>query len=264
MLPILMDQLWWLWLVPLALVLRILVVRHAPSGKRGRRTGTSRSWRRRSDAAKQRGKEGEAQVADLLHRVFPAPEHRSLHDVTLPWPSTGRGGAADTVQIDHILLSPFGLFVLETKNMAGRILGRPDRKNWTQRFPGVLRGYRFQNPLKQNAAHVEALLARLTARLSDPGQAAALRRHTHAYIVFTGEARLEVKPRPAQVVTVAELRRALQRHQAPSGSRYLSTKAVQGIARVLEQMRLPPGAETEAAHIAGIRRRRRLRWRGRK
>lgn len=60
-----------------------------------------------------------------------------------------------TTQIDHILVSKYGLFVIETKNMKGWIFGGEDQKEWTQQI--FKDKYRFQNPLRQNYRHLKAL-----------------------------------------------------------------------------------------------------------
>jgi len=60
-----------------------------------------------------------------------------------------------TTQIDHILLSRYGLFVIETKNYNGWIYGGEKQKTWTQNLFGK-KNY-FQNPLHQNYKHTKAL-----------------------------------------------------------------------------------------------------------
>lgn len=57
---------------------------------------------------------GEPWMRFLKDRHLPAPHYHALHDVTLP---TVDG----STQIDHLLISRFDVFVLETKNMCGRI-----------------------------------------------------------------------------------------------------------------------------------------------
>jgi len=52
-----------------------------------------------------------------------------------------------TSQLDHIVLSPFGLFIIETKNRKGWIFGSFDQPKWTQVI--FERRYSFQNPLRQ-------------------------------------------------------------------------------------------------------------------
>ena len=60
-----------------------------------------------------------------------------------------------TTQIDHIILSHFGIFVIETKNLKGWIFGSEKQKQWTQTLYG--KKYRFQNPIHQNYKHVKAV-----------------------------------------------------------------------------------------------------------
>ena len=64
-----------------------------------------------------------------------------MHNVTLP---TADGGT----QIDHLIFSPYGLFVLETKNYQGWIFGNRKQREWTQQI--FRKRSRFQNPLRQN------------------------------------------------------------------------------------------------------------------
>jgi len=60
-----------------------------------------------------------------------------------------------TTQIDHILVSPFGIFVIETKNYRGWIYGSDSQSNWTQVI--YKSKYSFQNPLRQTHRHKKVL-----------------------------------------------------------------------------------------------------------
>ncbi len=71
-----------------------------------------------------------------------------LNNITL---ETGNG----TTQIDHIIVSKHGIFVIETKNMDGWIFGDAKSAQWTQSLFG--KKFRFQNPLHQNYRHTKAL-----------------------------------------------------------------------------------------------------------
>lgn len=51
-----------------------------------------------------------------------------LNDLTLPDQDGG------TTQIDHVLLSPFSIFVIESKNYKGWIFGSARQKMWTQKI----------------------------------------------------------------------------------------------------------------------------------
>jgi len=74
--------------------------------------------------------------------------YRDINNVTL---STPEG----TTQIDHIIVSPYGIFVIETKNMEGWIFGGEWRTTWTQSIYG--KSFRFQNPIHQNYGHIKVL-----------------------------------------------------------------------------------------------------------
>ena len=71
-----------------------------------------------------------------------------INNVTLP---TEDG----TTQIDHIIVSKHGIFVVETKNMKGWIFGAEHQKQWTQQLFKYTS--KFQNPLHQNYKHTKTL-----------------------------------------------------------------------------------------------------------
>jgi len=58
-------------------------------------------------------------------------------------------------QIDHLILSVYGIFVIETKNYSGWIFGNEKSEYWTQVI--YKDKFRFYNPIKQNWSHVYAL-----------------------------------------------------------------------------------------------------------
>lgn len=58
-------------------------------------------------------------------------------------------------QIDHVVVSVYGIFVIETKNYSGRITGTPRADFWTQHLHGKYNS--FRNPFRQNYAHICAL-----------------------------------------------------------------------------------------------------------
>lgn len=75
--------------------------------------------------------------------------YRRFHNLVVP-------SSNGTTQIDHLIVSPFGLFVIETKNIRGWIFGSVNQPNWTQSLYG--RNYSFQNPLRQNYRHTKCLV----------------------------------------------------------------------------------------------------------
>ncbi|WP_052573019.1 nuclease-related domain-containing protein [Haloferula sp. BvORR071] len=102
-----------------------------------------------------KGAAGERMAAkrllDLNPEIF-----RTFHDLYLPRPE----GDGTITQIDHLVISRFGIFVIETKNYDGWIFGGARQKLWTQSIFG--RNTQFQNPLHQNYLHVQATKAFLS------------------------------------------------------------------------------------------------------
>lgn len=60
-----------------------------------------------------------------------------------------------STQIDHVVISQYGVFVIETKTMSGTISGSLDSEYWGQFLGGNL--YKFRNPVLQNAGHINAI-----------------------------------------------------------------------------------------------------------
>ncbi len=74
--------------------------------------------------------------------------YQRFHDVIIP-------SSHGTTQIDHILVSQFGIFVVETKNYKGWIYGSESQSTWTQVI--YKSKHKFQNPLRQTHRHKKVL-----------------------------------------------------------------------------------------------------------
>ena len=98
---------------------------------------------------KQKGARGERLVAGRLRRGLP-DEYLMLNDVYLPCPD------GTTAQIDHIIVSQYGIFVVETKTYSGWIFGDENGRKWTQTFRRGKK-YTFNSPIRQNYSHICAL-----------------------------------------------------------------------------------------------------------
>jgi restriction system protein len=98
---------------------------------------------------------GEFQVNLILKRL-PLDEYHLIKNVTLPTES-------GTTQIDHIVVSKFGVFIVETKNMKGWIFGSANQKQWTQKI--FKYSSKFQNPIHQNYKHLKTLEAQLNINI---------------------------------------------------------------------------------------------------
>ncbi|MEQ1635793.1 MAG: NERD domain-containing protein [Methylococcales bacterium] len=88
-------------------------------------------------------------IVNLSAKLFlDKQKYHLIKNVTLP---TDDG----STQIDHVIVSKYGVFVIETKNMTGWIFGDPNQKTWTQKI--YRHTSKFQNPLHQNYKHVKTL-----------------------------------------------------------------------------------------------------------
>jgi hypothetical protein len=87
---------------------------------------------------------GEWKVRKQLRRL-PEENYKVLNDVILK-------GKKGTSQIDHMVISPYGIFVIETKNYSGWIHGSEDSEYWVQTF--YKHKTKFRNPIKQNWSHI--------------------------------------------------------------------------------------------------------------
>lgn len=108
-----------------------------------------------------KGKAGEMRVHNILSQL-PA-DYIVLDDVVLKTIS-------GTTQIDHIVVSKYGVFAIETKNYRGKIYGNDNRQEWTQiivtdvtymkkwwKTYSYVTKNRFYNPVKQSVAHANAI-----------------------------------------------------------------------------------------------------------
>lgn len=98
-----------------------------------------------------KGTMGERRVAKMLSSKLPK-DYVVINDITIPC-------SLGTTQIDHIVFSVHGIFVIETKDYSGWITGSDKAEYWQKNMYGYK--YKFRNPIKQNFAHVKALQALL-------------------------------------------------------------------------------------------------------
>ena len=93
-----------------------------------------------------KGKYSEKLVCDKISEL--PDEYFIFND--LLFDSNGR-----STQIDHVVVSPYGVFVIETKGYKGWILGGENSEYWTQTI--YKSKHQFYNPIKQNEGHVRCL-----------------------------------------------------------------------------------------------------------
>lgn len=172
---------------------------------------------------------GEALVKFLAKIKLPKDVYHPIHNVTLP---TDDG----TTQIDHIFVSQFGVFVVETKNMKGWIFGGENQAQWTQQIFKVKN--KFQNPLRQNYKHVKTL----ESVLEIPSEAII------SVIAFTGECTLksEMPPNVTRGIGFVDY---IKSYSSP----ILSESQVQSVAALIKSGRLEPSRKTDKEHVQKLK-----------
>lgn len=95
---------------------------------------------------------GEKSISAILS-TLPLDKYIILNNILLKTETA-------TTQIDHIVVSVYGVFVIETKNYTGWILGKEKDEYWTQSIYG--KKNRFKNPIRQNYGHIKTLEGLLT------------------------------------------------------------------------------------------------------
>ena len=169
---------------------------------------------------------GELMVRHTLQRALPASHYTILHDVTL---ETDQGAT----RIDHVVVSPYGIFVIETRHMPGWITGAERDAQWTRTF--FRSKSRFQNPLRQNSDHIKVLAHLLGLDASK----------FHSLVIFTGNARFKT-PMPINVTRLGGLCPFIQIRT----KLLIDYDEASRIAELIETRRLARDIQTTMAHIA--------------
>ncbi|WP_017842824.1 nuclease-related domain-containing protein [Methylotuvimicrobium buryatense] len=155
--------------------------------------------------------------------------YRLFKNVTLP---TEDG----TTQIDHVIVSRYGVFVIETKNMKGWIFGSSQQKTWTQKI--YRHTSKFQNPLHQNYKHTQTLQSALEL---DPEKMFSL-------VVFVGDSTFKT-PMPDNVVYAVGYIRFIKSKTQP----IISDSQVMAICDKIASGRLKPSLKTHREHVRHVK-----------
>ena len=172
---------------------------------------------------------GEAIVKLLAKFKLPTDIYIPIHNVTLPT-------ADGTTQIDHIFVSEFGVFVVETKNMKGWIFGAENQAQWTQKI--YKEKNKFQNPLRQNYKHVKTL----ESALEVPPEA------IKSVIAFMGESEFKTDM-PSNVTHGPGFIKHIKSFKTP----VLSQKQVHSIVAQIQSGRLEPSRATDKEHVQQLK-----------
>lgn len=90
-------------------------------------------------------------------------------------------GNTPHTEIDHVVVSPYGIFCIETKSHRGSIYGYTNATHWVQYLGG--KSFRLYNPCLQNYKHKKALQGLLRPYL---------RTDVHTYVVFPYAQRVKI------------------------------------------------------------------------
>jgi len=143
-----------------------------------------------------------------------------------------------TTQVDHILVSRFGVFVIETKDYKGWIFANAKHATWTQVLYRVK--FKFQNPIFQNMRHVRAVEELLDFLPPEAIKSA---------VVFTGSAEFKTDM-PSGVYTLP----GLIDHLKSATEEVMSLNRVQFCVGRLETARLAITGQTDVEHVKSLQR----------
>jgi hypothetical protein len=92
-------------------------------------------------------------IGEGITRLFTSglnnEDYYKIHDLMI------KRNGGETSQIDHLFISQYGIFVIETKNYKGWIFGNEKDKYWTQTI--YQHKEKMFNPIWQNKGHIQAL-----------------------------------------------------------------------------------------------------------
>lgn len=190
------------------------------------------------------GELGEHKINIQLDQL--SKECRSLSDLLLNNPKSRTGYA----QIDHVVISPYCVFVIETKNYNGEIKGGRTDQQWS-----VSNRYKMYNPLKQNYGHIKAI----ESLLKDVATLKYI-----SMISFTMRCRFSIDPELRKIhsdelivydVELSEfITRKMLSLRAAAPETSISTEQVQTIYNLLVQANIID-AEIRKAHVDKIKKR---------
>ena len=169
-------------------------------------------------------------IVNLSAKLFlDKDKYHLIKNVTLP---TKDG----STQIDHVIVSKFGVFVIETKNIKGWIFGSPNQKTWTQQIYNHKN--KFQNPLHQNHKHTKVLGELL--ELSDS--------QIFSVVVFVGDSTFKTEM-PENVTYAKGYIRFIKSKTQP----ILTEAEAKEIKRKIEAGRLTPSFKTNREHVKHVK-----------
>ena len=173
----------------------------------------------------------ERRTARQIEIYLPDDAEGLLSDLTLPVNATG------TTQIDHVLIAPHGLYVIEQKNYAGKLYGKLEESHWRKwKSSGTLK---LQNPFRQNYGHIRAIQSTLRASELE----------CINVVIINGPCKFEGEKPDWLCMGMEEfVRKVTERRQL----NVFKPEAVSFIRGELKLKRKPPGLYTDLNHIHNV------------
>ncbi len=177
--------------------------------------------------AEKKGLIGEVDAASYLYEL--PSEYVVYSDIMLP---TNYG----TTQIDHLVVSPYGVFVIEVKNMQGIISGHENSEKWNQNIYG--HRYDMINPVKQNMAHIIALKSVFKSLMKMP---------IFSIVAFGEEASLNVTVENSVIIYIDELTEVIKQYEVV----YLDREEVAKYCAAIEAANIQD-EDVRKAHVENV------------
>lgn len=178
-----------------------------------------------------KGQYGEQIVAEELSKL---PESfKIINDIIIKTKSGSK-------QIDHIVVSEHNIFIIETKNVKGKIYGA-DKSNKFQQWLGGYK-YEFSNPVKQALNGIEVLKAYV------PQIKSASFIPIVCFVDYSAEIKIHTE---YDVVHPNELRKCINRHESVDS---LSSNNVDAIVEIINKANAKDKISNEE-HIQNIKNR---------
>lgn len=183
------------------------------------------------------GEAGEQAVSSILRRGLDEHHYKVLDNIML---KTNRG---ITTQIDHIVVSQYGVFVIETKNISGWVFASERGRQWTQTLPawdgfGSAEKFHFQNPLRQNYLHTMTLAYQFRIP----------KRHIFSLVAFPPDTKFK-KGYPQGVYTYGEIPNAILAHK----EKVFDVKTTRSIANAIAAADALITEDERRMHVKNVR-----------
>jgi len=184
------------------------------------------------DTSKGRGYLGERSVNSELNKLD-KDIYTVIPDVML------KKADRTTSQIDAIVISKYGIFVIEAKNYTGKIRGKVRADRWKQVLHSRQNPYFFQNPIHQNFGHIKTLEEVIGIEY----------KKMHNIVVFAGTAKWRKRPAKSVLYT-----RELNKYIIEKKNVLLTENSLEDIKNKIADLRIT-GIFKNKEHIENIQER---------